>query len=119
MKRGINVVAAPGETKKPTARAFFIGLSYGFFNQNDKALSILQQALAIRREVKDRVGEGVTLSKIGITYSYLKQYPKALEILQQAKAIHEEVGDKCHLGITLFRIGNVYLRMDDNQNALL
>ena len=72
-------------------------------------MGTLQQALAIRRKVKDKTGVAKTLSKLGLVYSIgIKQYSKGLELLQQALVIQEKVGDKFQAGITLTRIAAAY-----------
>ncbi len=45
---------------------------------------VFQQALAIRREVGDRAGEGTTLNNIGAVYEAQGRYGAALEMYQQA-----------------------------------
>ena len=60
---------------------------------DEKALEVLQPALAIWQELKDKKNEGETLDNIGGVYFWQDKYDKALEILQQALAIRREVGD--------------------------
>jgi tetratricopeptide (TPR) repeat protein len=76
--------------------------------QYRKALEFYQQALAIRREVSDKKGEGVTLNNMGIVYFYWGQYAKALEFYQQALVIRREVSDKNGEARTLNNMGIVY-----------
>ena len=54
-------------------------LNRGQFRQ---ALEKFQEALVIRKEVGDKMGEGTTLNNIGNVYFYLGQYAKALEFFQ-------------------------------------
>jgi CHAT domain-containing protein len=77
-----------------------------------------QQALAIKKEVGDRSGEGTTLNNIGGGYKSLGQYPKALEFYQQALAIKKEVGDRAVEGTTLNNIGEVYNYLGQYPKAL-
>ena len=67
-----------------------------------------EQALAIRREVKDRHGEGVTLNNLGIVYATLSQYEKARDYYEQSLAIRREIKDRRGEGTTLNNLGNVY-----------
>ena len=57
-----------------------------------QALDYYQQSLAIRRQVGDRAGEGVTLWNIGATYTNQKLYDQALPHLQQAFIIFRAIG---------------------------
>ena len=53
-----------------------------------------EQALAIRRDVKDRRGEGDTLSNLGKLYRKKGQSEKANERYEQSVAISRELGDR-------------------------
>ncbi|MBG1267794.1 tetratricopeptide repeat protein [Nostoc sp. WHI] len=57
-------------------------------------MAFYEQALVIRKELKDRTQEATTLNNIGLSYSNLSQYPKALEYYQQALAIRQQIGDR-------------------------
>jgi CHAT domain-containing protein len=58
------------------------------------ALQALQRALAIYREIKDRLGEGNALGTIGNVYVALGDYNKAIQFHQQRIAIARKIGDK-------------------------
>ena len=69
-----------------------LGQSYLGMKQFDKALAYLNEALPIRREVKDRRGEGLTMSNIGNVYMGKEQYTKAIEIYEKALLILQQAG---------------------------
>ena len=58
----------------------------------EQALGYLQEALAIKREIKDRLDEGEDLTKLGQVYLDLGQYDQALKTLQESLTICQEVG---------------------------
>ncbi|MGD9216231.1 MAG: tetratricopeptide repeat protein, partial [Desulfobacteraceae bacterium] len=49
------------------------------------------QALAISREIGDRLGEGSALGNLGIAYDSLGQYDKAIEHYNQSLLIFEKI----------------------------
>jgi tetratricopeptide (TPR) repeat protein len=69
------------------------------------ALDFYQDALAIRQEIGDRLGEGSTLNNIGAVYDNLGQYEVALNFYQDALAIWQEIGNRAGEGATLNNIG--------------
>jgi len=68
-----------------------LGSVYDHLGKQQEALSYYEQALAIRREVGDRGGEGQTLWNIGALYFEQDHYDVALPSLLLARDIFEEV----------------------------
>jgi CHAT domain-containing protein/tetratricopeptide (TPR) repeat protein len=96
-----------------------IGIVYSGLGQYAQALEYSQQALAIHREVGDRLWEGRVLSNnIGAIYYRLGQYSKALEFSQEALAIFKEVGNRSEEGWSLNNIGNIYSSLRQYPKAL-
>jgi CHAT domain-containing protein/tetratricopeptide (TPR) repeat protein len=81
-------------------------------------LDFYQQALAIRKDIGDKAGEGTTLNNIGLVYESVGQYPKALEFFSQALAIRKDIGDKAGEGNSLNSIGAVYNYLGQYPKAL-
>ena len=77
-------------------------------NQFKEALSTLQQALAIYREIEDLSDEGQTLKGIGNIHFNLAEYEKAVEFQQQALAIARKVGDRDLEAKTLNNLGSIF-----------
>jgi tetratricopeptide (TPR) repeat protein len=50
-----------------------------------QALDSCQQALSLRRELKDKYGEAITLNNIGNAYSSVGEYQKTLDYYIQSK----------------------------------
>lgn len=82
-----------------------LGEVYLGLELDKKAMSVLQPALVLRRQLFDRVGERETLDNIGNAYYLQEQYDQALATLQQALAIRREVKDKTGEAKTLSQIG--------------
>lgn len=60
----------------------------------DKALQSWQQALAIYRQLQDRVGEVNALDKLGTASMKIEKYPEAIGYFQQELAIAQEIKDR-------------------------
>jgi CHAT domain-containing protein/tetratricopeptide (TPR) repeat protein len=95
-----------------------IGQIYRNQGQDEKALTLYQQALAIYKEIGNRLGQGITLNNIGQVYDNLRQYEQALNFHQQALAIYKEEGDKAGIGVALSNIGQVYEQQNKLSQAL-
>ncbi|MFZ0062543.1 MAG: CHAT domain-containing protein, partial [Pyrinomonadaceae bacterium] len=95
-----------------------IGLVYYALGQPRRALDYHNQSLLIRREVHDRLGEGVCLNNIGLDYRELGELQKALDYYNQALLIRRAVSDRAGEAATLSGIGGVYRDLRERQKAL-
>jgi CHAT domain-containing protein/Tfp pilus assembly protein PilF len=86
--------------------------------QLKEALSVFQQALLIRQQIKDRAGAATALSNIGTVYLNLGQYPEALDYYQQYLATRIKNSDRTEEGATLNNIGLVYDSLGQYTKAL-
>jgi tetratricopeptide (TPR) repeat protein len=78
--------------------------------QESRLIAVLrpwQQALQIYREIKDRKGEGNTLSKLGQAYYSLGDYTKAGDYLEKSLTIARELKASRQEGDTLIDLGKV------------
>jgi CHAT domain-containing protein/Flp pilus assembly protein TadD len=69
------------------------GIQQAQRSQYKDAIQSWQQALAIYQKLKDRNGEGLSLTGLAEIYFHMEQYPKAIELYQQSSAIFKEIGD--------------------------
>ncbi len=86
--------------------------------ENQKALETFIQSLAIRREVRDLNGEGVTLNNIGGVYDQLGDKQKALDYYEQALQLRRALNDRSGQASTLRNIGSVRLSLGEREAAL-
>ncbi len=77
-----------------------------------------EQALAIRREVGDRAGEGVTLSNIGAVYDEQGEDETAITYYQQALSIAQELNLPATTAYRTYLIGTVYVELARYSEAL-
>jgi CHAT domain-containing protein/tetratricopeptide (TPR) repeat protein len=97
---------------------FNLGMVSGRLGQYDRALEYYQQSLAVKRELKDRRGEGDSLNNLGAIYEDLGQYERALEYFQQGLAIRRELKDRRAEGGSLNNVGTIYENLCQNDSAL-
>jgi CHAT domain-containing protein/Flp pilus assembly protein TadD len=83
-----------------------------------ESIAILQQVLAMARQVKHRELEATILLGIGFNYGNIGQLEKALDYYKQALPIMREVGDRSGEATTLNNIGLVYRNIGQPQKAL-
>lgn len=96
----------------------------------DEARSLLEQALAIRREIGDHIGEAWTLSAMGFLDGDLRRHDEAAERFGQALAIRRDIaarhGDNDAIavanrhgeGIALANLGDTYRELRRFTEAL-
>jgi CHAT domain-containing protein/tetratricopeptide (TPR) repeat protein len=95
-----------------------LGATYHGWGMNDRALDYLQRALKLTREVGDRVGEAIILSRMGSVYRDQKDLARAIEAYQQAlrlyeTAIHYDAGNVLvELGRAYMMAGKLDLALD-------
>jgi tetratricopeptide (TPR) repeat protein len=86
--------------------------------QFEEAIKCYEQSLVIRREVRDRAGEGRVLDNLGTAHYNLGYFEKALAYYRQALVIRREVGDAKGEVTTLVKIGNVYGQFGQPEEAI-
>ncbi|MBW4446591.1 MAG: DUF2225 domain-containing protein [Spirirestis rafaelensis WJT71-NPBG6] len=99
-----------------------IANTYSTLNENTKALGYLEQALAISRELKDRLEEARMLFQIGKIYGInLTEYTKAVGYLEQGLAILRESKEpkaRSPQGEMLILLGWFYKELGEKQKAI-
>ena len=87
-------------------------------NNKQKVLELYSQALAIRRELKDRDDEAGEINSIGETYAKFKDYSKALNHFTQALEMFRAEKDRDKEAEVLENTGDVYFNLRDYEKAL-
>ena len=94
------------------------GIQQYQISQFEEAFQYWQQALAIYREIKDRLGEGASLGNLGIAYGSLNKYEKAIEFHLQSLAIDREIKDRLGEGQSLRNLGIAYYFLGKYDKAI-
>jgi tetratricopeptide (TPR) repeat protein len=82
------------------------------------ALEVLEQTLAIRREMADRRAEAITLNNLGMVHKNTGDLPRALDYLAQSLPIRREVHDHVGEAKTLNNMAKVYQLLGQLSRAL-
>lgn len=87
--------------------------------QYQKALDVLNQALAISRPIGDKQGEADALGNIAAIYQQMGDTEKSLELNRQTLLITQALGDRSDEAIVMVNIGLIYdSDLSDTKNAL-
>lgn len=86
-----------------------LGAAYTRLRELPAALTQLQAALAIRRELGDLPGVGATLNGLGIVHRNLGQLTSAIDSFEQSLAVRRRLGDRMGEARTLDNLGQVWL----------
>jgi CHAT domain-containing protein/Flp pilus assembly protein TadD len=95
-----------------------VGYICNDLGERQRAISFYNQALLLRRTLRDRSGEALMLNNIGSVYSALGEKQKALELYKQALSLSRSAGDQKVEGATLHNIGRIYDVLGEKQKAL-
>lgn len=88
-----------------------LGDTYRVMARYQQAVTYLEQALAIAREIGDRRSQGKHLANLGLSNSNLGRYQQAVTHLEQALAIARDFGDLSSQGRHLGHLGNRYFEL--------
>ena len=94
------------------------GVLYSILGRSVEAEEELQKALAIRRNLSDRLGERNTLRSIGFSNWQQGRYQEALGYHETALAISRESGDPVSVAVDLTNLGAVLRSLGRREQAL-
>ncbi|WP_020534535.1 tetratricopeptide repeat protein [Lewinella cohaerens] len=97
---------------------FNMGAVLNLYGQNDQALQLYKQSLAITQQIVDRQGEGAILSSIGLIYHAKGDYDTALRYMEQSLAIIQQISDPSSEGGILNNISQIHEAKGDYDTAL-
>ncbi|MGC1309330.1 MAG: NB-ARC domain-containing protein [Phormidesmis sp.] len=86
-----------------------------FLDRRDEAIQNYDQALAIYRQVGDRLGEANTLKAQGLLQADAQQ---GVAYLQSAQTLYEQIGDFYSQGVNLFYLGQRYAQLQQRDAAI-
>jgi CHAT domain-containing protein/Tfp pilus assembly protein PilF len=84
---------------------------------SDRALPLLEQALALYGQVNDRWAQGLTLNNLGGVYEALNKSDVAAKYYQQALAVRAKIKDLHGEERTLNSLGNLYWSQSEYETA--
>lgn len=120
-EEGLALFQRPADQQERTVRGGLLqglGMNYVQMGEQKKGFYYLEQALALKRELRDLSGEAQVLIVMGASYLHLGQSEKALDYDNRALAIAQSLSNK-HLEALAFGVlGGVYREMGQNEKAL-
>ena len=87
-------------------------------SQFEAAFKSWKQALTLYREIKYRLGEGISLGNLGVAYDSLGDYPKAIEFQEQSLAIKRKIKYRLGEGQSLGNLGSAYRSLGNYPKAI-
>ncbi len=94
-----------------------LGYALGITGDSD-SIGYLERALAIRREIGDRIGEAQAANNLADAYRALGRRQEALELLHRALDLDREAGYRLGEGVVLVNLGDVLSGLDRAGEAI-
>ena len=85
---------------------------------DSEGIGCLEQALAIRREIGDRMGEAQAANNLANAYQRLGRTEEALDVLHRALELNRELGYRFGEAIALVNLGDVLLELNRAGEAI-
>jgi tetratricopeptide (TPR) repeat protein len=118
-KEALIIAEQTGDKKASILALKNIGISYGFNNQYDKALSHLLQAFALAEKSKEWTLAGDNGLNIGsIYYVILSNYDRALEYYLKSLELYEKTNNQKGIASALSGLGITYCHEKKHDAAL-
>jgi eukaryotic-like serine/threonine-protein kinase len=95
-----------------------MGAAYEQLNKPDDAMRNYQEALQIRKNLKQEAGEALVLGNIARVQAGLGKPNEAYKSYSQAEKLQRTIGDKKGLGVTLINLGELYRERSKYDDAL-
>lgn len=103
---------AEGETQ------YQLGRAYISLEQYDKAMPLLENSLAIRKEVGDRYREGKTIASIGVIYIKKFEFSRSLKYFENGLKLSRAEGNRAAEAQILFYLASTYGVLGQKEQAL-
>ena len=86
--------------------------------RDPEGIGYLEQSLAIRREIGDRMGEAQAANNLADTYQRLGRTDEALDLYRRALELNREIGYRYGEGVALVNVGWTLLDLDRAGEAI-
>ncbi|MGH3173377.1 MAG: tetratricopeptide repeat protein, partial [Streptosporangiaceae bacterium] len=83
-----------------------------------EGIACLEESLAIRREIGDRMGEVQAANNVADAYQWLGRTNEALDLYRRALELNREVGNRYSEGVALVNVGWALLDLDRASEAI-
>ncbi len=94
-----------------------LGVALGVTGESE-SIGCLEQALDIRREIGDRIGEAQAANNLADAYEALGRGEEAIGLLRRALDLNREVGNRYGEAVALGNLGAALLHLDRPEEAI-
>ena len=108
----------PRERQRRASLLAELGSAYLSTDDPRRAMLVLEECIAIARDLGNRRGEGNALGVLGVVYHRLGDMHKAIECFEEAFRIARETGDRRGQGSAMGNLGNAFLSLGDLRRAI-
>jgi len=95
-----------------------MGAAYEQLNKPDDAMRNYQEALQIRKTLKQEAGAALVLGNVARVQAGLGKPNEAYKSYSEAEKLQRQIGDKKGLGVTLINLGQLYTERSKYDDAL-
>lgn len=117
-EEALNVFKEIGDRNGAARAHLFKGYIAGGLGDADKAAAELSQALALCQAMRNKSGEGLSLSALGLWHSLNRDEERAIRMHRDAIEIFRKIGDRQSEAIALNGLGQAYENLTDYATAL-
>lgn len=116
--RGLKLSKELNHTYNESWSLNLIGLSYDYLAKPDSALYYYQEAIKLKKQIKDINGIGSVYSNIGVMYYFQNDFEKAIEYYTKAKGQFEITKNEKGISGILNNIGAIYRQQQKYNDAI-
>jgi len=117
-EHALKLFAENGDRSGKARAHLFLGYIYGGLGDPEKAVAELSQALGHYRAIRNKTGEGLSLTALGLAHSLNGSEEQAITMHRDAIGIFRVVGDRQSEAIAISGIGQAYERLTQDRTAL-
>jgi predicted ATPase len=114
------MIVGTGEKLPPDQRGYAqngLGIMLIASGNRAQAQVLFEQALALFRELGDKLGIAITTGSLGHLTALRREYTQARQLLTESLALHQELGNDVSIALVYNFLGQIPLSQGDNDSA--
>ena len=117
-KRGLAVARRSGDKKRIAALLNAQAVGVSITGDDQSAVTLQIELIALRQEIHDIRGEGISWHNLAFSYFALFRYPEAIDALSHALRLHREAGNQFALAGSMGTLANALFEVGQTADAL-
>ena len=117
-ERGVAAARRSGDRKRIAALLNAQAVGVSVTGDNERAIELQMELLALRREMEDVRGEGGTWHNLAYSYVALFRFPEAIDAISNALRLHREAGNSGGIAASMTLLSNTLSAVGKNAEAL-